>query len=571
MSEKVIVKDLYIFSISDETARHFNFTKDINIITSNQKDGNKRGKSVILTSIYHTLGADGIFDKKWDLNSKTFIMYVKIKQRNYYIFRNGRLFKIFDESKKLLFITVHRNKLAEYLYHLYDFEVYLSKKNEDELVIAPPAYAYLLNFLDQDKMDGSKFSSFDGLQQFSNYKTDLLYTHFGVFNREYYQLINEINILKNRISEKKTELNMLEQFISKVDTSIEGVDSIPITNIEALEMEIKRKELEYQTIYLKLNKCKKKLLDFRNTKFELKEAIKDIKHHSDFAKKDLKEIQEKHICPYCKSKLNDDLNFRIHKHNEVGDYIILNSTIQFELTQIEELIEKEKYQYEQLTTKLHLYEQQISNQKTDIKDVLKVRGYSEMKETLLNDLTSCSASLKEINQSLNNKNKIKKAYDDKKSEINDLYYMILDKNTFGLEEITEKDISNISANLSAKGSNKPIITLIWHFNLLKIKYKFNPNAIKFPIVLDSPSNGELDDTNQEQLFKYLFDNILDDTQCIISTLGFDENSYIESGKNFNIIRLENEKYKLLNKEEFEIHFNLFDELNNLCEISELQE
>ena len=153
------------------------------------------------------MGADGIFDKKWDLNSKTFIMYVKIKQRNYYIFRNGRLFKIFDESKKLLFITVHRNKLAEYLYHLYDFEVYLSKKNEDELVIAPPAYAYLLNFLDQDKMDGSKFSSFDGLQQFSNYKTDLLYTHFGVFNREYYQLINEINILKNRIFKLILETN----------------------------------------------------------------------------------------------------------------------------------------------------------------------------------------------------------------------------------------------------------------------------------------------------------------------------------------------------------------------------
>ena len=37
----------------------------------------------------------------------------------------------------------------------------------------------------------------------------------------------------------------------------------------------------------------------------------------------------------------------------------------------------------------------------------------------------------------------------------------------------------------------------------KTKEKFNPNAIKFPLVFDSPNNAELDDQNIARIFKYI--------------------------------------------------------------------
>ncbi len=71
--------------------------------------------------------------------------------------------------------------------------------------------------------------------------------------------------------------------------------------------------------------------------------------------------------------------------------------------------------------------------------------------------------------------------------------MINDKLKFGLKEIEDKRFENINRVFSAGGSNKPIATIIWYLNMLKIKYKFNSEAIKFPLILDSPNNVELDD------------------------------------------------------------------------------
>uniref|UniRef100_UPI00403F4E71 hypothetical protein n=1 Tax=Candidatus Enterococcus willemsii TaxID=1857215 RepID=UPI00403F4E71 len=110
-------------------------------------------------------------------------------------------------------------------------------------------------------------------------------------------------------------------------------------------------------------------------------------------------------------------------------------------------------------------------------------------------------------------------YKKKKQAVNKDYFQSMkeDKLKFGLQEITDKSIEKVTKNVSASGSNSPIITILWYFNLLKLKNTFNPKAIKFPIILDSPNNGELDDTKKENLFKYLFTYISKDSQCIIST------------------------------------------------------
>ncbi len=47
--------------------------------------------------------------------------------------------------------------------------------------------------------------------------------------------------------------------------------------------------------------------------------------------------------------------------------------------------------------------------------------------------------------------------------------MINDKLKFGLKEIEDKRFENINRVFSAGGSNKPIATIIWYLNMLKIK------------------------------------------------------------------------------------------------------
>lgn len=62
--KKLTVNHLYIFSPSEKKAKHISFSAGINVVTSSKVDGNKKGKSILLKSIYHTLGADSFLMTK---------------------------------------------------------------------------------------------------------------------------------------------------------------------------------------------------------------------------------------------------------------------------------------------------------------------------------------------------------------------------------------------------------------------------------------------------------------------------------------------------------------------------
>lgn len=118
-------------------------------------------------------------------------------------------------------------------------------------------------------------------------------------------------------------------------------------------------------------------------------------------------------------------------------------------------------------------------------------------------------------------------YDLKKKDVNKKYSELItaDRFSFPLQEIDVKCFENIELTFEAGDSNKPIATVIWYFNLLRLKTEFNKDSIRFPIIWDNPNNMELDDGKRKELFEYLFANSDKNTQMIISTLGFTESDY----------------------------------------------
>ncbi len=134
--------------------------------------------------------------------------------------------------------------------------------------------------------------------------------------------------------------------------------------------------------------------------------------------------------------------------------------------------------------------------------------------------------------------------------------MLEGKNKFNLKEIEDARFENIKNNFEIGGSNKPISTIIWYFNLLRLKYEFNPNCVRFPIVLDSPNNAELDDTKKKELFEYIFKNVDKDSQLIISTLGFEKNEF-DTINISNVINLDNEKYELLSNVSYNKYIDFY--------------
>ena len=97
--------------------------------------------------------------------------------------------------------------------------------------------------------------------------------------------------------------------------------------------------------------------------------------------------------------------------------------------------------------------------------------------------------------------------------------------------------------------------------MLKLKKEFNPNAIDFPVVFDSPNNAETDFEKKGKLYRYIVENVPKDNQLIVSGIGYeDEKSF---GVSFDkVIRLENEKYQLLCEDDYSTNSDLLMELCN---------
>lgn len=560
MMNKLVFKKIYIYSTSEKQARCLEFDDGINVISSSQVDGTDRGKSVIMRSLYHAMGADCQFDDKWDDNGKTYILLFRIGDKQYYIYRCCRLFKFFDCNKELLFTTIDRKDLAEKLDTYFDFSVQLPNRSEDKLEITPPVYNYLPYFIDQDYYNGTDFSSFGGLAQYAKYKENVLYYHFGIFDATYFEIIKELERLNENKAQVEHRSALVEGMFAKINEELKGATYA--VDLTALHSEVQMAKGEYSEIVSRLSKVKQHLIALKNQRVELEAALAELQETGKQNEKDIESLN-RHICPFCTSKLVDTTGLRASKYNTGDDIIIVSNDIQRSVLELDSKINSETDRYKEVLSLLEGYEAKLNMGSMQVNDVLRHKGFIEVRDSLLIEMGQLKQSLEKIKVDSDALGKKRRGYDAAKKAINNKYYKLLvcDKTTFGLSEIDEKKFDNITRRFTASGSNKPIATVMWYINLIKLKNEFNPDAIKFPVVFDSPNNAETDDVKKHELLAYLLKNATEENQLIISAIGFDEQSFDQDNQ-CNVIRLTNEKYHLLSESEFAEHCSLLFELCN---------
>lgn len=460
MSDLVIEK-LYIFSTTNKTAKLVEFTAGKNIVTSSQIDGNNKGKSVILKSIYHTLGADCKFDPKWDEKEKTYILKTIVDGKVIYFYRHDRLFRIMNEDEEVIFQTITRTKLAEYLENIFKFAVRLPNKEDNKLEIVPPAYNYILNYIDQDGMDCTNFSSFNNLRQYSNYKENVLYYHTGVFNEDYYQLTKNIEEINGKKDEKNKEKKILEGMFERINSNI-GRESYN-SDLKSLNIEIDKYKNEYSSIINQLSTIKNKMINLRNDREDIELQIREISNTLKIKDREIKKEKENHICPLCNNHIDDDTEIILKKYTEEDDLYILSTELNIELIKINTELEKKEEQYKNLLKKLEEYETKMKINSKETNDILKIKGLIGIKDNILKDIQNNNCELAFIEEKLKEYTKAKKEYDAQKKKINNKYYelMYLDKEKLDLKEITDKKIESIASVYNVSGSNRPIATIIW--------------------------------------------------------------------------------------------------------------
>lgn len=555
---KMTFKELYLFSPHEKKAKKISFEKGINVITSNQEDGTDRGKSVVMRSLYHALGAESFFEAKWDTKSKIYILHFSIDNEGYYIYRSADLYKFFDENKNLLFVSTHSHDLAEQMKNYTGFAVMLPGRNSEKLEITPPVYNFLPFFLDQDHYDGSKYSSFKNLQQYANYKDSVLFYHLGIYDEAYFELVRAREAITDQYNDHKTRLDMLHAMQADIENRI-GAGAYS-SDIDALRKDVELYRQEYAEVLSKLNKCKAKLVELRNNLFEYETLLHEMTSLSTTNEKEIRKLNE-HICPECGSVLKETTSLRSKRYNLAEDIVTVKNELQVSIQNASSEIEKEEVRYQELLKQLSDYDEKVKFNTKQANDVIRYKGLCEIREGIISERHEVLETIDDEDEKLKEISKEIKKYSEKKKRIEEKYYELLvtTRIKFGLNEIEPEKFKKLTNNFTASGSNKNIATVIWYLAILSLRREFNPEAIEFPVVFDSPNNVETDNVKKHALLQYILDNAFD-SQLILSSIGFDASEFQCDG--INVITLENAKYLLLDETSYSENVPL---LNELCD------
>lgn len=557
---KLVFKELYIFSIHEKRAKKIDFVDGVNIISSNKENGSKKGKSTLMKSLYHSLGADCKFSKKFDADEKVFILQFYIDDKLYIIYRAGRLFKLFDQNDDLLVYTNNRHELAKQLKEYFNFAVKLKNKN-NEIEIASPAYNYILYFLDQDYYQGSKFDSFNGLQEYSEYKKNLLFYHLGLIDDTYFDLEKEKSILNKEKVLTQGNLDVNNNVLEKINSKLSMMDYS--TEIDSLTNELELISKEYNDYTQALSNIKAKIIELKNEKLDITQSIKSLKKLNYKNNKDIKIINNNR-CPYCHSNIDRENGLLVEKYNANEDIVFLLNDLSNSLEIVNKKISDKMNEYKSVLDKLDLIKNRINIKQGTVRDIVKKEGLLQVREEInkdklvdLNELDTITKNLK-----LNRKELTK--YNNRSKQLNNDYLKLIDdyKVKYSLKELDNMNISSVCSSVELHGSSKCLITVIWFSILLQLKDKYNPNAIKFPRVFDSPNNIEADDQTLEAVMDFLLLNKNMNNQLIVSTLGFEKIKHRYS-EDINIIELDNEKYKLLNENDYNKYYKYLFKLASI--------
>lgn len=554
----VIFNEIIIIDEANKLAKHQAFSKGINVISSkNVQNGNYVGKSTILKSLFHCLGAEAIFDssKNWEKNWKyIYILKFSVDNDSYSILRHGSSFYVYKDNQ-VIFHTTERIKLSEFYVKLFGFSILLkdNSKNKEYALAQPFAY-FVLNFVDQSGYKGCSFNSFNNISQYSDIFKDIIHAHMGIDSKKTYDL----NISLQKCSAELAMAEEEKKVYRKILDTLVLEENVSFESLESIKSELALHQHEYSNLVSQYDKYKSSLIELSNQKALILSEIKKLKESVSANEEQGKKILNKHSCPLCKNeitnytevffkkvKMNDNINYQLLSFNE-------------ELESINKEIEKYYLLYSTIENKINSIQSEISTKNNDVDSIMKNFGLKKYRDNMSEKY---SKILLDYDKLTDDFDKIKKEFDslNKMSDkINKTYSVVME------DLISKNHISVLTYNgekIDAKltCSDKHILTVLWLVALNKVKNIENKKGTFFPIVFDNPTDRDFDKKNEDMVFNMIFENINSDNQIIVSKVDFDVSEY----KKFSInkIELDNKQYELLTNNDYEYCEKEFEKLS----------
>lgn len=542
----LIFDSIILVDLTNKEAKKIEFSSGKNMLTSG---GNHYGKSVIMKSLYYTLGAEVYFPQPIkSLNYMTILSFT-LDGKKYVAGRLNNSFVLFENGK---FIKKY-NSVSEFgdlLSEIFAFDIELVGKDEDGTIVkCPPAFFYLPYYIDQENGWSINSYSFDRMTQFDlPQRKDSYFFHLGVLDSDYVEQNKNQKANSKKIAKLSKEN---EKYKTVIETLKMGLDDTQMAfDSTDLEIAITSRKAEINTILKEIAKYRKELVEAEDSYQRLineKEVLAKYIKRKDVTPTITTEVVE---CPRCGLFFEQSLAEKMERTYLLESLNDDYTRIIAEIDKLEKKIKKLKEKYEQHQRKLKDYESSLSSEQDLYDTYLKAKTTRKLLDDYCKKIQENEETIKVLNENNKNIRELLREYHQSRTSANGIYLSNLN-NKFGLLDIPSEQVpteSEPGSSIEASGAYGPRCKVAQVLSFLETQKSLSDTIITFPVVIDSPNVLEQDKEHLGSVLKTLLTWDKTDNQIIVASI--EGKDIAEQLPDVKVIKLDNEVNHIMSKEEY---------------------
>lgn len=568
--KNLIFNEIWILSKTEKAGINLKLTPNVNLLIGE----NDVGKSTLIKSFYHCLGADTpqINNSVWKKANSIYCVSVELGGKQYFVVRDEKYFGVFDKDKNL--ISRHKgisteNGIANFINPLLGFNVELERHANSKLGLAGPAFYFLPFYIDQDEGWSTSWSSFTGLQQFRDYRKNMIEFHLSVRPQSYYDARKTDLELQDSLSSVERERVSMQAARDSVRKRKERaqVDLDP----SAFRAEMEEAVDRYNVVYAEQQSVLMRLKEIRNQRNTIDTELDLLRRgiaelEADYRYAESPDTPDQIGCPTCGTEFENSFVERFgilddidHCHSLVDQWLKKRAEASENLVSIED-------EYAQVSSKLSDFEAMLlrSKENVTLSELIASEGMKEMVASLNDDIQILLDQEQGIHADIATNAENLKLDSKAKKEIVSFYQARMKEylNLLNVSVLTEADYKSLEKQIknNALGSDLPRSLLAQYFSFLHTMEKFS-TFVSCPMLIDSPFQQEQDITNKEAILKFILTKRLSSQQMILATVSVEDlqNSAVLS----DVTTYEfADKLSLLNRDQFESVKSDIEEMHN---------
>ncbi len=551
-------KTLTIISNLQKKARQLKFSNRYNLILA--EGANSVGKSSVVKNLFWCFGCEPRFDDKWNgLNCKAIVEF-EVASKKYWIARDDKRFFLSEDGIKYKSYTGLSGEFSKKISEIVNFNALLPVRNQDEVVIPPPAFYFLPFYIDQKQSWSNAWVSFDKLGQFADWKKPITQYHSGMIKKSYFDFTEDIyekkrekGTVKNKIEKYETAISIVSDFIPSIETTVN------LEEFDEIEEELKYKILELHNLQeLVFEEFAELRADKAHIQSQLaiaNEAVSELEKDYEYAE----EVDDEIECPTCGVIHDNTLvnRFALLKDKEQAEQVskrlekALKKSDQSVIKKEEELSEI-RSQIEKLNEKY--YRKEENGSAITFQNILdSVAAHSvthkvnSSKSIKLEQFYSLEADEKTLGRDRNNDSKeTRKIVKDKFLELFPSYIAKL--KAFGVNTSNIKSPESHAKVAKSGGAAESTRAMLAYYVSFYNLISMYSEEVLSPLVIDTPNQHEQAAKHYESIVSLIMNNTPADSQIFLC--GMDSGKLSQMKEQGKVYILEKE-HALLEASEYE--------------------